>query len=218
MKRLIRWILVTLQLVLTLICVTTIYDILNWTTENNSNSPNSPVSPKTVYIRKPAETGQLPSSPGKISLSGSPDIPPENSTQAGIPDDSNPASLNDDSIKYPIEITGSNKSTPGFVIVDETGTVYTGLNDMVSAMGWTMLKDGSVFSDEQLTHKIMKFELDDLPNYTIMFKGRKVSIKHPVVNTNGFVVIPLSDLKDLWILDFSIDPVTKSLNLSYTPQ
>lgn len=191
MKKLFKVILISINLILTLVCATSLYELLEWTTENKTELPNS-------------------------SISGS------NNPEAGTEVELNHSgSLNDsefESNKYPLNLTSGKNSVPGFVIVDDTGTVYTKLDDIVSALGWTLLNDGSVFSDKQLHKKIMKLELNTLPSSTIVFNGRSVRLDHPVVDADGSVVVPLSDLRDLWILDFSIDPVSQSLNLSYSPQ
>lgn len=216
MKKLFKRILVMLNLILTLACASAIYDLTTWPTKSNSESPNSiqTIPPLKVYIHKPNKPHEKTGFQSQTVPPAVNNIPEGN--HSGFNQyESNRASSSDtpEANKYPLNVTGSRNSVPGFVIVDENGTVYTELNNLVFALGWNLLKDGSVFSDKQLQNKILKFELNNLPNSSITFKGRSIRLEHPVLSIDGSVVVPLSDLKDLWILDFSIDPVSKSLNL-----
>lgn len=224
MKKLLKSILVSLYIILTVVCAAFIYEVLTWTTKNNPELP-TPVqnmTPRTSYTGKPNRFTETPISYSKTAPQSSVDIPAKNNPGPAMPVElTRSGSLGNfapEANKYPLDLTSGKNSAPGFVIVDDTGTVYTGLNDIVSVLGWTLLKDGSVFSDKQQNNKIMKFELNNVPSSTIIFKGRSVSLKHPVFSADGVVIVPLSDLRDLWILDFSIDPVSKSLNLSYSPR
>lgn len=123
-----------------------------------------------------------------------------------------PENSGQDTLKqYVLTITGPGGKLSGPVLISDDGTVYTTLPILVKEMNWSFTPDGTLFFNQKEENQMLKLDMSQLPTTLVFYRGQTINLAHPVLMLENCVYVPLSDLKKMWLLDFSIDPVTRTL-------
>lgn len=96
---------------------------------------------------------------------------------------------------YQMKLSGPQSTETGNILISENKTVWCNLSTLSKCMGWNIKKDGPIYSAFN-------------KNPSKIFKVINNIDKNKDVSN---VYVCLSDLKKLWILDFSIDPSSHTL-------